>query len=260
MKIGVIGLGKLGSVLFKVLSKHYEVIGVDKGDDFSKLSGCKVVFDVVNTPSLPNGDFSNEYLLSSIETAKPHLTCEVFVVVSTVMPGTCREISKTLDCKVCYNPEFIRLNSIEEDMENPDFVLIGEEDNCGDVVEGIYKVISLDCPIKRMDLESAELAKISLNSYITMKISFANVLGLIAKKIGADANKITEAIGLDHRIGTAYFTPGGAYGGPCFPRDNIAFANVAGNITNYAGLTDKINKLVAKREGAFSDDEKYQNV
>ena len=264
MKIGVIGLGKLGSVLAEVLSEHNEVVGVDKNDDFSVLKDCEVVFDVVNTPSLPSGDFSNEILFNSINQAKPYLNlnCKVFVVVSTVMPGTCREISKMLDCKVCYNPEFIRLNSIKEDMKNPDFVLIGEEvDNSisGDIIRDIYRQFVRDIPIKRMSWESAELAKITLNSYVTMKITFANVLGQIAKKIGADAEFILDAIGQDHRIGTSYFKHGGAYGGPCFPRDNIAFSNVAGDIKNYASLTDEINKIVAA-EGYFSDEERYMNI
>lgn len=263
MKIGVIGIGKLGSCLLNVLSKDYNTIGVDKDDDFSQLKDRDVIFNVVNTPSLPNGNFSNKYLSKSIEMAKPYMdNCKVFTVVSTVMPGTCEKISNGLESKVVYNPEFIRLNSIVKDMRNPDFVLIGEEDTySGNIVEEIYrKVLENNAPIKRMDLVSAELVKISLNSYITMKISFANTVGRIAKDIGANAEQILEAIGNDHRIGSAYFKSGGAYGGPCFPRDNLAFRNVAGDISNYADLTDKINKEVAKELGAFSDDEKYQNV
>jgi len=262
MKIGCIGLGKLGSVLAEVLAEHNEVAGVDKNDDFSTLKDCEIVFNVVNTPSLPNGDFSNEILFKSIKQAKPYLkNCKVFVVVSTVMPGTCRQISKMLNCKVCYNPEFIRLNSIKEDMKNPDFVLIGEEDKeSGDILHRIYlDIVGVKTPIKRMSWKSAELAKISLNSYITMKITFANIIGQMAKKIGADAESILDAIGQDHRIGTAYFKHGGAYGGPCFPRDNIAFSNVASDIKNYASLTDEINKDIAK-EGYFSNEKRYQNI
>jgi len=276
MKIGVIGLGKLGSCLAKVLAENNEVIGIDLEKkiipgvittmNFQCLSECEVIFNVVNTPSNVRGNFSNKYLFSSTNSAKPYLkNCKVYVIVSTVMPRTCEKISKKLSCPVCYNPEFIRLSSIIEDMKNPDFVLIGEEDKeSGDIIEAIYRKIlnylPRKTPVKRMSLKSAELAKISLNSYITMKISFANTIGRIAKKIGANATQILEAIGTDKRIGPKYFKHGGAYGGPCFPRDNIAFGNVAGFITNYASLTDIINKKVAKELGAFSDDERYQNV
>lgn len=273
MKIGVIGLGKLGSCLAQVLAEHNEVVGIDleikyirdvkTSRYYSQLKDCEVIFNVVNTPSLPNGDFENSILFKSIEQAKPYMkNCKVFVIVSTVMPGTCEQVRKMLDCKVCYNPEFIRLNSIIKDMKDPDFVLIGEEDNySGNIVENIYREIVLgSTPIKRMSWKSAELTKISLNSYITTKITFANIIGMMAKKIGADSDQILATIGLDHRIGNAYFKAGGAYGGPCFPRDNRAFSNVAGEIENYAFLTDKINKIVAKEFGPFSDDKKYQNV
>lgn len=259
MKIGIIGLGKLGSCLKKVLNEHFIVVGVDKKDDFSILKDCEVIFNVVNTPSLPNGNFSNKFLFKSIRMAKPYLNCKVFVVVCTVMPGTCEQIDKMLKCDVVYNPEFIRLNSIIEDMKNPDFVLIGGNKEGGDIIESIYNKIT-GAEVKRMDLKSAELSKISLNSYITMKISFANTIGRISKKIGTNPDLILDAIGKDRRIGNEYFKFGGAYGGPCFPRDNKAFSNVANGIINYANLTDKINKQVAKEFGAFSDDERYQNV
>ncbi len=272
MKIGVIGLGKLGSCLAQVLSEHNEVFGFDIERkvipgittmmDPSILKDCEVIFNVVNTPSLPNGDFSNEFLEQSIAIALPYIMkCKVLVIVSTVMPGTCEWLNKRLPCHVVYNPEFIRLNSIIEDMKNPDFILLGGHDEESlDMIENIYKEFYNDSPIKKMSWKSAELAKISLNSYITMKITFANTIGRIAKKIGADANQILDAIGTDSRIGNEYFKAGGAYGGPCFPRDNIAFANVAKEITNYAKLTDIINKQVAKEVGYFSDDERYQNV
>ena len=265
MKIGVIGLGRLGSVLAEVLAEHNEVVGVDKDDDFSVLKDCEVVFNVVNTPSKENGNFDDSILFESTSWAVSHLKkCKVYVVVCTVMPGTCRNLKIILpDCKVCYNPEFIRLNSIKKDMKNPDFVLIGEEDKeSGEIIEKIYRQFVNNFAlgkIKRMSWESAELAKITLNSYITMKITFANILGQIAKKIGADATQILDAIGQDYRIGTSYFKHGGAYGGPCFPRDNIAFSNVAGDIKNYALLTDEINKIVAA-EGYFSDEERYMNI
>ena len=280
MRIGVIGLGKLGMCLAGILVQKNEVYGVDiiqrdpkdnedaelqkmdlkklvTSTDFSMLKDCEVVFNVVNTPSNLDGSFSNESIYESIEKARPYLNCKVFVVVSTVMPGSCREISKILPCEICYNPEFIRLGHVINDMLNPDFILIGEENKqSGDLIEKIYREIT-DAPIKRMDLISAEIAKISLNAYITMKISFANVLDEICEKLGGNAKKITEAIGEDKRIGKRYFKPGGAYGGPCFPRDNRAFAVFAGNIPNYAELTDKINKHQAERIGFFTKNKRY---
>jgi len=283
MEIGVIGLGKLGLPLAGVLAQHFDVIGVDLTEtkvednedkelqdmdlsrlttttDFSKLSTCDVIFNIVPTPSMEDGKFTDKYVRSSIQMAKPYLNCKVFVITSTVMPGTCEDLKKDLPCKLCYNPEFIRLGHVAKDMINPDFVLIGEEDKeAGDILESIYKKI-VKSPIKRMDLTSAELAKITLNSFITLKITFANILGEIAESIGADPHKILDAIGEDRRINHNYFKFGGAYGGPCFPRDNRAFDVVADGIENYALFTDKLNRHIAKKFGYFSPEPRYQNI
>jgi len=70
----------------------------------------------------------------------------------------------------------------------------------------------------------AELTKLSVNCYLTTKISYANMIGDIAGRLGCNANKILTAIGTDSRIGNKYLKPGFGFGGPCFPRDNRALA------------------------------------
>ena len=79
-----------------------------------------------------------------------------------------------------------------------------------------------------MSLVSAELAKISLNSYITLKISFTNQLRMIAERFPkADIHAVLDAIGSDSRIGNKYLRAGLSFGGPCFPRDNRLLAFTA---------------------------------
>ena len=265
MKIGLIGMGKLGYCLAAVLGTKYEVVGVDKIEplipeepmlreyleksnlkigNYKDLRGCEVIFCVVPTPSKKDGKFSDKHIKEAIKLAKPYMgKCKLFNVVSTVMPGTCEKLKKLLPktTAITYNPEFIALGNIIKGMINPDFVLIGG-DNSGDLLEEIYIELLGQVIIKRMDLKSAELAKISLNSYITMKITFANILGQIGDKIGADANKVCDAIGMDHRIGTSYLCPGSPYGGPCFPRDNRAFGQVCPDVKTFAEKTDFLNK------------------
>ena len=82
-------------------------------------------------------------------------------------------------------------------------------------------------PIRRMSIESAELAKIAINSYITSKISFANAIGLTADNIpNCSSFDVLSAIGSDTRIGNKYLSKGLGFGGPCFPRDNRAIQKV----------------------------------
>ena len=108
--------------------------------------------------------------------------------------------------------------------------MIGESDKkSGDILEKFYGTYCDNKPkIARMNFVNAELAKISVNTFITTKISYANMLAEICEKLpGGNVDTVTEAIGLDSRIGKKYFKGGAAFGGPCFPRDNIAFISLA---------------------------------
>jgi len=97
-----------------------------------------------------------------------------------------------------------------------------------------------------MSIISAEITKLSLNSYVTMKISFANTLAAICEAVpGADIDAITAALGADRRIAPSYLKGGLSYGGPCFPRDNRAFAAFAREQQQEAVLaqaTDAVNR------------------
>jgi UDPglucose 6-dehydrogenase len=102
-----------------------------------------------------------------------------------------------------------------------------------------------------MDFVNAEIAKISVNAFVTMKISFANQLSEICELLPlGDADCVLNAIGRDSRIGNSYLQSAPAFGGPCFPRDNRAFSNMASNLGVEASLskgTDKINLRQADR-------------
>ena len=127
-------------------------------------------------------------------------------------------------------------------------VLIGESDPAsGAALEELYKKYNTNKPhIARMSIVSAELTKISVNSYITMKISFTNQLRMIAEQFPkANIHQILEAIGSDSRIGQKYLRAGLSYGGPCFPRDNrlLAYtARQAGLAAPLAEASDRVNQ------------------
>jgi UDPglucose 6-dehydrogenase len=204
-----------------------------------------VTFVVTATPSKPDGRFSLEYILPVCEEIGRELgrplgkpAFHPVVITSTVMPGdTWGPIRETLEkhsgrkCGesfgLCYNPEFIALGSVIHDFLNPDFVLLGASDPLSDArVSSIYERIS-DAPIYRTSIVNAEITKLAINSYITTKISFANMLSRICNDIpGADVDAVTAGMGMDSRIGKKYLKGGVSYGGPCFPRDNRALATL----------------------------------
>lgn len=223
---------------------------------------AEVSIVLVPTPSDDRGAFSNHHVLSALEELgrglATHKEYHLVVVASTVMPGSCdselrpalerasgRRVGETLG--LCYSPEFIALGSVIRDLLEPDMVLIGESDpRAGDMLERLYAgVCENDPPFRRMSLVNAELAKIAVNTYVTMKISYANALADMCERLpNADVEIVTEALGLDTRIGRKYLQGAIAYGGPCFPRDNKAFAALARDLGAeplLAEATDAVN-------------------
>ena len=227
---------------------------------------------IVPTPSLSSGLFSTEYVLDAIDKIGQGLrrttAYHLVVVTSTVAPGTMdTEIAPALErasgrrlgdsLGLCYNPEFIALGSVIRDMQNPDFVLIGESDRrAGDTLEQIQRsVVGDSTPVRRMNLVNAEVAKIAVNTYVTTKISYANMLSELCEQLpGGDVSVVTDAIGLDRRIGPRFFKAALGYGGPCFPRDNAAFLAVArarGVNGDIAAATDTVNRRQISRLAAI---------
>lgn len=203
-----------------------------------------ITFIITPTPSKKNGYFSTKYTESAVKdiakVLKRKKNYHLILVVSTVMPGSTDKIKELIekisgkvcgrDFGVCYNPEFIALGSVINNLLNPDFILIGESDQrAGDILQKFYKKYCDNKPLfARMNFVNAELTKISVNTFVTTKISYANMLSEICELLpGGDVDVVTAALGLDSRIGQKYLKGGPAFGGPCFPRDNIAFIALA---------------------------------
>ena len=294
----VCGLGKLGACIAATLAaRGFEVVGVDidpekvrkineglppveepllaetiqagrarlcATTDARATVATDATFFIPPSPSLPDGSFSNEFLLKAMQPVakavkeagkKGHL----FVCSSTTTPGAVdavlipmleRELAGICgrDFSVSYNPEFIALGNVIHGLLEPDLVLIGESDPAaGAALERLYKKYNRNSPhIARMSIISAELTKISVNSYITMKVSFTNQLRMIAEQHPkADIRAILDAIGSDSRIGKKYLRAGLSYGGPCFPRDNRLLAYTARQVGLEAPLaeaSDRVNQ------------------
>lgn len=234
----------------------------------SDAADCDVSFIIVPTPSGPDGTFNNKHLLAAVTEIGRGLRGKsdyhVVVITSTVMPGATggpirSALERTSGRRVggnlglCYNPEFIALGTVIRDMLRPDMVLIGEsDDRAGDALEAIYRTICENQPsIRRMNFVNAELTKIAVNTFITTKISYANMLAEICDHVpGADVDTVTAALGCDSRIGAKYLRGATGYGGPCFPRDNVAFSAFAHSIGARADIalaTDQINRHQPER-------------
>ena len=299
-RVAVVGLGKLGSsIAVSFAAKGYRSVGIDINsayvaalaahkapvkepglqelidqnkerisatDDWDDAIGeSDASFIVVPTPSVPEGGFSNEFVVSACEKIgaslkNKKLGFHVVVVVSTMMPGSSEgEIIPALeaasgkkvgvDFGYCYSPTLIALGSVIHDFLHPDLLMIGTPDKrSGDELEAFYRtVVDSKTIIHRATTGEVELAKISINTFITTKISFANMLAMIADTMkDVNVDNVTKILGSDSRIGGKYLKAGGSYGGPCFPRDNRALtraADLAGVQTHIPKATDATNAL-----------------
>jgi UDPglucose 6-dehydrogenase len=239
-------------------------------DDLGYLvNNSQITLIIVPTPSDAGGRFTNSFIESVInggfaDALKKKADFHVVDIVSTVMPGSCDTVFKPLlesltgkecgrDFGLVYNPEFIALGSVIRDFLNPDMVLIGASDvESARITRQLYETSCDSKPVfSEMSLLSAEVCKLSLNCFVTMKISFANELSAICENIpGVDIDAVTSAIGADSRIGKKYLTAGLGFGGTCFPRDNIAFiafAKGAGYDPKLAPAVVAINHSVVTR-------------
>ena len=227
-----------------------------------------ISFVIVPTPSDDRGALSLQYVKWAFEQLGKAIGRKSdyhnLVLTSTVLPGSTRQALLPIlesesgkiagrDFGLCYGPEFIALGSVIHDFLNPDFTLVGELDKkCGDDVAALYsRVMGPDVPCARMSLENAELTKIALNAYISTKITFANMIAEVCERIpGGDIDVVTDAIGLDKRIGRKCLTGSIGYGGPCFPRDNAALSFICRELgieATLAETTDSMNRAIASR-------------
>jgi UDPglucose 6-dehydrogenase len=210
-------------------------------DFAAAIRGSDVTLLVVPTPSNPDGTFSNRHVAAALASLAEHLRhsdkpYHLFVLNSTVMPGSADGefiplIEKASGRKVnegfgfCYAPAFVALGDVIKGFLRPDLVVIGQsDDRAGGMAEAVYqKTCENAPPVFRTALVNIEIMKLSLNCYVTLKISFANTLANLCEKTpGADVDLITRALGADRRIGPHYLRAGLSYGGPCFPRDTKA--------------------------------------
>ena len=215
-----------------------------------------IIFTLVQTPSLEDGSYDVSAVWKVVEDIKQEMSSianypKSFVVGCTTNPGDCDQFKDALpeSVDVYYNPEFIAQGSIVDDLRHADMVLLGGKGQHSGALEMMYYQIQNGfkvANVNTMSAKAAELTKIAVNCYLTTKITYANQVGQVMIRDGMEdeVKTVLKAIGGDSRIGTKYLNYGFGFGGPCFPRDNRAFAayaSKAGVETPLGATTDKFN-------------------
>ena len=205
---------------------------------YESVQTADAVFIAVGTPPNPDGSANLTYIKQAAENiadelAKAHTEYPVVVVKSTVPPGTTRDVvCKTIreilpDLKFgcCMNPEFLREGRAVFDFMNPDRIVIGTTDaKAVEIMHNLYS--GIEAPILDVEPTAAEMIKYTSNALLAAKISFANEIGNLCKKIGVDVYEVMKGVGMDSRVSPKFLNAGAGFGGSCFPKDVAALADI----------------------------------
>jgi UDPglucose 6-dehydrogenase len=260
MKIGIVGLGYIGSVTAVALTEAgYEIVGIDIDEskvkslsngeptifepnlkelltknksklffstDYDDLKDVQYIFVVVPTPN-KDGSIYLEYVYDAVSSIKKVNKNAVIIIKSTVLPGTARNLMERTGMVVISNPEFTKEGTAIEDTLHPDRVVIGgSEKSAVDAVKKLWE-FTHSIMVETTN-ENAEMIKYASNSFLAVKISFINEIANICEMVpGCDVEVVAKGMGLDKRIAPYFLKAGIGFGGSCFPKDTTAILSFA---------------------------------
>jgi UDPglucose 6-dehydrogenase len=202
--------------------------------DVDEVADCEFLFVCVDTPPTYSGDADLSRVWTVVDELPELDGHPILVMKSTVPVGTGEKVRAGLDQRglehVGYvsNPEFLAESRAVRDFMNPDRIVIGAfGSDDADAVASLYA--SIDAPIVRADVNSAEMIKLAANAFLMTRISFINEIANVCEATGADVVKVAEGVGLDKRLGPHFLRAGIGYGGSCFPKDSLALKQLASN-------------------------------
>ena len=213
-----------------------------------------ICFIAVGTPQGEDGSADLKYVCQvAEEIGKAINEYKVIVDKSTVPVGTAEKVTEIIkkqtshDFDVVSNPEFLKQGAAVDDFLKPDRVVIGSDSQrATKIMQELYApFLRTGNPVIIMDVKSAEMTKYAANSFLAIKISYANEIANICEKVGANAEMVRIGMCSDKRIGSQFLFPGLGYGGSCFPKDVKALiktANENGCNADLISSADKVNK------------------
>jgi nucleotide sugar dehydrogenase len=274
MKVGIIGLGFVGSALANGII-NAEIIKIDPklntniGDliEFDP----DIVFIAVPTPMHDDGSQDISIVNKIISEIKAHKKDFLLVLKSTVLPSYLNEIKINYE-NLVLNPEFLKERSADEDFINSKTIIFGGNKQQSQKVSNFYEQYT-KCLCKDYiftDLISASLIKYSINSFLATKVIFFNELQKVFTNANADDSweNFIEAISSDERMGNSHMSVPGpdgrlGFGGPCFPKDTRALLEYSKNIGAEFSLLSSainVNNTIRSEYNNPTQREKDQNI
>ncbi len=243
-QIGILGQGYVGKAISEAFSKHFQHLNtydkyiskyssVNSLEELTKKS--EIIFICLPTPMKNNGEcFTGivEEEIQKINQISNESDEKIVVIKSTVPPGTSSNIGKkNTNINVIFNPEFLTEKNYIEDFQNQEKVIIGGYDK-NNKLEKLYKHVFPNIRVLKCSQEEAEMVKYIINTFLAMKVSYANELKILCDKLKINYDTVSEIAQFDKRVGYSHWKVPGpdgkmGFGGSCFPKDINALIYIA---------------------------------
>ena len=239
MKIGIIGMGHVGTTLHALLDTHAQLVTYDAAHDdkypHDELAECDFAIVCVNTPPGPAGECD----LTHVRDAITRLPTTKVMIKSTVAPGTTDALIADTGKQICFSPEYVGqstyINPLCDDAATMPFLVLGGQPSIRRYfIETLQPMLGPTKVYFQCGAAEAEVIKYMENTFFATKITFVNEFWQICRAVGADWHTVREGWLLDPRVEsshTAVFTTDRGFGGKCLPKDTaaiIAAARLAG--------------------------------
>lgn len=239
--IGIIGQGFVGNAVYQKFKKHYKVLTYDKykTNHNSTLEdlvyNSYYIFICLPTPMNTDGSCNTDIIEDVLDEVN-EITKErekVVIIKSTIVPKTTIRLNKKYEfLNVVFNPEFLTERNAVEDYNNQSRIILGGERPYTTELKQIFSKVFPKAHIIKTDSTHAEMVKYLTNTFLSVKVSFANEIYELCDKLGIDYDKVVEYATLDERLGHSHWSvpgPDGDYGfgGHCFPKDLAALIRLS---------------------------------
>ena len=258
--IGIIGQGFVGNAVYQKFKQYYEIKTFDL--DSTKANSTKedvleskIIFVCLPTPMNHDGSCNVSLVESTIKDIASHGKTEIVVIKSTVSPGTTARINSLYpNLQIVFNPEFLTERNAVTDYENQNRIILGGPRPATTELKQIFSKVFPKAHIIKTDSTHAEMVKYLTNTFLSVKVSFANEIYQICDKLKIDYDKVVEYATMDERLGESHWSVPGhdgdfGFGGHCFPKDLQAMIHLSdvlettSNVLNAARDTnDKVRK------------------
>lgn len=265
MNIGIIGQGFVGNAVYQKFKNYYDVLTYDLDESKSNsnvneiIYKCENIFLCLPTPMNKDGSCNInivEQVLAGIDLTTDNLETERNIIIkSTIPPGTTAKWNLLFESlNIVFNPEFLTERNAIKDYENQNRIILGGVRPATTELKRVFSKVFPKAHIIKTDSTHAEMVKYLTNTFLSVKVSFANEIFQLCDGLGIDYDKVVEYATYDERLGKSHWNVPGhdgdfGFGGHCFPKDLKALLYLTeklGTINNVLCATNETNNNVRK--------------